>query len=139
MSEHTPGPWECDGETVWDANLPHTVDPERQTGNWEIFIDGGDTIIGNINGQIPEGVANARLVAAAPEMFEALKTVVRALESDEWKAWEGMAVLSEQRSKGHLMIEAVEKGTDMPRLGYQGEQFMDAVRGAIAKAEGRDS
>jgi hypothetical protein len=61
-SEHTPGPWE------WDSGVIPPDGPGRYA---DIYVDGGDTIIASFNNCIPEGVANARLIAAAPELLEA--------------------------------------------------------------------
>ena len=69
--------------------------------------------------------ADAHQIAASPEMRAALETVVRVIESDEFKAWEGLALTMVVRNGG--------KG------GYTGEQFMPAVKAALAKAEGRDA
>lgn len=56
MSEvkHTPGPWQINGSHIYSA------DPER-----EIIAQA----------QAPNLIANAHLIAAAPEMLEALKQV----------------------------------------------------------------
>lgn len=67
MSEHTPGPWRTDQNhdvtiiEIWSAT-------ERKIG--EIYED-DYAVLG------PEDWANARLIAAAPEMLEALKAVIK--------------------------------------------------------------
>jgi hypothetical protein len=66
VSGHTPGPWE------WDCGLVPPDGPERYA---DIYTEGGDTIIARFNDLIPEGLANARLISAAPAMLEALKSV----------------------------------------------------------------
>lgn len=71
---HTPGPWE------WDAGLVPPDGPHRYA---DIYVNGGETIIAEFNDNIPEGRANARLIAAAPDMLEALKLIKRKLESDD--------------------------------------------------------
>ena len=71
--------------------------------------------------------ANARLIAAAPEMLEALEAVHRAINSPEFKAWERAAALTHIRSHG---LEA---------KGYEGEQFIEKVEAAIAKARNEDA
>ena len=63
---------------------------------------------------------------AAPKMLEALKKVDRAIQSDEWKRWEGLAMTMVIRHYGANIP---------PNSGYQGEQFMPDVREAIALAE----
>jgi len=64
--KHTPGPWSFDYGTV----------PPDGPGTYaDIYVDGGDTIIAHFNNQIVEGLANARLIAAAPAMLEALTKV----------------------------------------------------------------
>ncbi len=53
QAKHTPGPWSI--EAVKDYMRPH------DTG---------------IDSEIPESIANAHLIAAAPEMLEALRAMV---------------------------------------------------------------
>jgi len=58
MSRHTPGPWVAKGNNIW----------------------AGDECIGDVwshDGQWSTRDANARLIAAAPEMLEALKLIAR--------------------------------------------------------------
>lgn len=60
MSEqkHTPGPWYTDG------------------GACGVFHDGGTSRIATIEGNFTSvRIANARLIAAAPELLEALKRI----------------------------------------------------------------
>jgi len=57
MSGHTPGPWKLD---IFDGGI--NVDGERP--------------IALMLGLAEEGLANARLIAAAPELLEALKRYV---------------------------------------------------------------
>lgn len=58
--KHTPGPWHWD-DTVWN------YDPEQQAP-W--LVDGNDDRI--LSGMIECNEANARLIAAAPELLLAL-------------------------------------------------------------------
>ena len=53
--EHTPGPW------TWDCDHVET--------------EASGHIVAHVYGQYPTYEANARLIAAAPEMLEALKAV----------------------------------------------------------------
>lgn len=90
MSKHTPGPWEADqvGQ-VWG-----------KINNRDVRV--ADMGSFNMN-------ANARLIAAAPELLEACRhaeaILGRIIEGKEWGAI---------------------------------EEYADTVRAAIAKAEGRD-
>lgn len=72
MSEHTPGPWYFGhwGDHFW-------VGPDRtgQTGK----IAGAVWGMGEV---VEAGRANARLIAAAPDLLEAVKT---AIESAVWR------------------------------------------------------
>jgi len=62
--KHTPGPWSVGGPTQYAYQL--RIDPS----------------IGVVYGGGEEVQANARLIAAAPEMLEALKSAADALDSD---------------------------------------------------------
>ena len=73
-TQHTPGPWERDGEYV------------QQAGQTEVGIcsvlnmdEGGNK--GWYHGPVTQ--ANARLIAAAPELLEALEPFVKRSCSDE--------------------------------------------------------
>ncbi len=80
MTKHTPGPWSLRGSTI---RGPHLKDPEGRTRIVAKAIWDKGTYI-------DETEANARLIAAAPELVEALEDLVclaeRAMrESDgEW-------------------------------------------------------
>ncbi|MGK8745388.1 hypothetical protein ACRS6P_23250 [Pseudomonas aeruginosa] len=59
---YTPGPWD-----YWSGYNP--VDELEA----QITSEDGDIVIASYNRQIPEGEANAKLLAAAPELLEALQ------------------------------------------------------------------
>ena len=67
MSKHTPGPWEQDATFPWEIWSPSrsssicTVDPHPI-------------------GHTEEDIANARLIAATPEMYEMLRGIVSLVE-----------------------------------------------------------
>lgn len=77
MSSHTPGPWE------WDAG---DVGIEYAARYCQVYIDGGNTIICEVNekpdgdSNRKEGHANARLIAAAPDLLMALKLLLVEVE-----------------------------------------------------------
>lgn len=64
-SKHTPGPWFYSQESI--------------DHDWYIVTINGGLIVANVNSHWRQ-VANARLVAAAPDLLEALKAVVSAWE-----------------------------------------------------------
>ena len=110
---HTPGPWTV-GLTIGSAH----VSPEGPWGWWETDIDGptGEGCFLSLRqyhgGEV--GQANARLIAAAPELLEALRRVAEALEA----VWQ-----SEMEWTGEwdmLPPDAIER-----------------AKSAMAKAEGR--
>jgi len=107
MSKYTKGPWEINRQHVggWDIH---------GDGVWIGSIhnnhsDAGERRHGGFPGNI-EGEANARLIAAAPELFEALGALV-----DE------------------------QNGPPLIRDAERWQAAMDKARTALNKAEGRDS
>ena len=62
MSEHTPGPWRIGGESVYDVRI--------QADAAIVFVADVSKSAG-----IQEGLANARLIAAAPALLQALRTI----------------------------------------------------------------
>lgn len=93
-SKHTPGPWYAKGSSenrAWEV-------AERNTGE----------LVAELNTIDATGEADARLIAAAPDLLAALRGLVRD-------------------------IEGREKRTGITQMGTA----IDAARAALAKAEGR--
>ena len=70
MSKHTPGPWK---EDAWVGTDPYD-DPDGP------FVEVGNVRWSPNKVDVPaaiEQTANARLIAAAPELLEALEKVIR--------------------------------------------------------------
>lgn len=77
MEKHTPGPW------GWNDNLLKT---DGFVEIFELFDEAGEYYIAYIvnvyrrKRSNKETIANARLIAASPDLFEALKDAEKALE-----------------------------------------------------------
>jgi hypothetical protein len=103
MSAHTPGPWhvERDGDEtmVWSGRT-------EQQAQWAI-ADVCGTASGIVGLRLGEGIANARLIAAAPDLLAALKAIA-AIQYNRLDA-----------EQGEL------------------SQHVEIAKAAIAKAEGR--
>ena len=111
MSKPTPGPWEYGRAANYDGfyvaplgTLPTLAAVERCGHRMS-------TRVHNFPGDLE---ANARLIAAAPELYESLKSLVAAIDE-----WEG----------------AVKKIVRVPREYAWGD--LEEARRAIARAEGR--
>jgi len=62
MSKHTPGPWVAQGRYIGvKGHMSYIGECGDQNGNWT---------------NEPMAVANARLIAAAPDLLEALKSLI---------------------------------------------------------------
>jgi len=75
MSGHTPGPWET---APFGAGV--LVGPQTPAGIGNVAVAYGE----HIN---PDSAANARLIAAAPDMFEALRLCLAVLPGLEVRSW----------------------------------------------------
>lgn len=69
MSRHTPGPWVLE-TTKSDIGHVHKIQPLRAC----LYVDNRRSDPSSA----PEALANARLIAAAPELLEALKALLAA-------------------------------------------------------------
>jgi hypothetical protein len=113
MSKHTPGPWQVmndyDGATIVVANVDgETFSDGTSTFSYDFVCDTyGDGDDDSRSKAV--AIANARLIAAAPDMLAALKAMDAAL-------CDGF-------------------GTQAARMA--GRKALIAVRAAIAKAEGQ--
>lgn len=111
-TKHTPGPWRMNGEIGADESkgiAPHLA--------FYSIRDAKNDYIASTWGDPNE--ANARLIAAAPEMLEAAKAVTGMLE----------LFIDEQQIK--------EAADGCARRVEEGAAKLEALRAAIAKAEGR--
>ncbi len=68
MSEHTPGPWIVSGESIVSDEMEICIANIERDGGYEALA--------------PERDANARLIAAAPDLLAACKLAKKFLEPD---------------------------------------------------------
>ena len=71
--QHTPGPW-VQPMQANGANVRHP----------HIISDGGEIAITTWQGSEQKTNANARLIASAPDLLEALEEIVSAADGDGW-------------------------------------------------------
>lgn len=100
----SPGPW---------VVTPTAIEFEKEK---DALVGEFDVILPVKSMSFPEIKENARLIAAAPEMYEALKAIKDTLGAIEW----GTPEHAEE-----LLGEVIDK-------------FYDSIKGILAKAEGRD-
>jgi len=102
MSRHTPGEWRVYNGWVH----PGFDGPGPETTN-------GDTAICEPLG--PDKEANAHLIAAAPELLEALRWYAEQVEDlnrNTWAAEKALGVLRADRGKKALAVIAKAKGEE---------------------------
>ncbi len=89
---HTKGPWKVDKTNLRKVIAPHSVngfDPLTQ-----------ENVIGGASVH-PDAIDNARLIAAAPELLEALEDVVYVLNKlSEWEDYTKEARVIIAKAKG---------------------------------------
>lgn len=77
MNEHTPGPWEFEEyASLQEGN--HAINEATKSGHWRAIatVYKGRTGGGSRAVQGFESIANGRLMAAAPELLDALETIL---------------------------------------------------------------
>lgn len=94
-AKHTPGPW---------------IARQFISGHWEVCEDDTSNRIAGVDGR--DDGANARLIAAAPELLSTLKAVLTLCES-RGKAF-GHASRSQTESEAWALIAKAE-GSEVPR------------------------
>lgn len=76
---HTPGPWDCDTLYTSEEDVPFSLSKEVRA----VMSPNGDVAyLANALDSDQTIMANARLIAAAPELLAALKAALPVLESD---------------------------------------------------------
>ncbi len=84
MSEHTPGPWE------WDSDGHIYREP---------WTEEADPAICKVNIHVSSGEANARLIAAAPDLLAACIEFVRKCECGEARSKRSYAQMKDAISR----------------------------------------
>lgn len=100
--------------------MKHTPEPwtaRRTEVGWRIYIpfDGAYKGFVNVEGTSKVAEANARLIAAAPKLLEALKSVLDSAEIDATMSafdnpWLAFDALQEIRDEARAAIAAAEDG-----------------------------
>jgi hypothetical protein len=99
MSKHTLGPWELiDRKDARGNPCGYSIWPKRDDSDCRKPKAIRNKIAETPDGTTPEANANARLIAAAPDLLAALNECVGVLtepaimDLDEWKAWQKRAI-----------------------------------------------
>jgi hypothetical protein len=121
MSKHTPGPWELapfsDGDEIVNVVKGYKRIPNGASAHWIAELDAALDLDSDKDAQLDEMYANARLIAAAPDLLAALRDTIAAC-----------AVAMRD-------VEACGRVGSAVRLWV--EQRAEQGRAVIAKAEGR--
>lgn len=121
MGQHTPGPWEA--HVTEDrieirmgsrANGGNPYQPQHEFGVCELFDLDDD--------QADEAISNVRLIATAPDLLEALKSLLVATE---------FAMTTPSCPEKGTVVPA-----EMSKEEYEQKRAVKAARAAIAKATG---
>jgi hypothetical protein len=106
MKEHTPGPWVLNTEWLGD-DLPNHIPVSSKKGQHlalaQVVWSMEDDTNSGVNS--PTCEANARLIAAAPELLEALKTLLER----EWQDDDGDESLTKARQQAQAAIAKATK------------------------------
>ncbi len=127
MSKHTPGLWRVSTRNFNGKEYSAYITHDHPTRPWRSDVVGGWGITAQSSGEtIEEAEANARLIAAAPELLEACKNVVAWFESIA--AMQHALLVRDQSLES--AAENWDKATlDIPPLD------IEPIKAAIAKAE----
>jgi len=107
-AQHTPGPWAIDETWLYDKEHPE----------WRAIVSNFDEHYNRMSVSGHIGGANARLIAAAPELLEALK----ACRLELWYCQSQLASHGQTGCEGDSVSRALKAGAD-----------------AIARATGADA
>jgi len=123
-TQHTPGPWKSSIDSNGQGGGIRLTVPGTDATWWAPIIYGErqDVAYLAMKGGDPTAIANAHLIAVAPEMFDALRRTL-----DEAQHAEGCRFFRLNISE----IEALPKGAEPPC-----NCFLFMARAAIAKAQG---
>lgn len=92
-AKHTPGPWIFDGDYIWSEPAKcYVADPQT-----EDMLIGQACAKQDIYKQIQ---ANARLIAAAPDLLDALQVLLNATMHKNHPAESDMAIAAIAKAKG---------------------------------------
>jgi hypothetical protein len=114
-NKHTPGPWTTYGLNEYDC--PGVESKSSESISIVVFGNSLDENAGVLGRTVEEAKANARLIAAAPELLEALENIIDDL-TEEYQ------LRAQSYTDGEPLTGALRSA-------------LDRARTAIAKAEGK--
>lgn len=93
MSKHTPGPWRVEIDDSPDA---------AWAWQWPTIVSDEYEVVGTegIYGDLETDMANARLIAAAPDLLEALKEVFADHDAANRLSWNDRAAAAIAKATG---------------------------------------
>lgn len=115
-TEHTPPPWE------WDSGI---IPPDGPHKYCDVYVDGGDTIIANVNDCIPQGKANAAFIVTAVNSHAALTDRVKELEKMVKEQGQEIAVTRERDEALESLLERC--GTVLGNMALENETGLGAI------------
>ena len=78
---YTPGPWAVDADFVSEVNAPNGL---TVATSWHAYAANQTITVRGVNPvPLAESAANARLIAAAPEMADVLRALEKWFDTDE--------------------------------------------------------
>jgi hypothetical protein len=113
MSKHTQGQWKhSEDETGFTSNYGVGVYDEDGNSVCHVNLTRGVSSFGGVADIVEEGQANARLIAAAPTMLEALKDLLRDSDFDpsEPLTTEEVSRIAAAQGKAQAAIRLAEGG-----------------------------
>lgn len=124
MGEFTKGPWEAVKRTSYDGDYYWLIQTESERNGWELA---------EVRMDVPDAEGNARVMAAAPALLEALEAVEQEHDLLRW-----MKNIEQRRRQGSFGI-AVSGDSDAIGWQEQAEKLKVLVlrrEAAIARARG---
>lgn len=125
MSKHTAGPWVIiPGDDEWSQGRIATIEPKPET-----MIETNYWTVAEVNSRRNEREANAFLIAAAPELLEALEGMLENEHQRKFESW-----LSSKSPSGDcdsVQSQWVESSDYLDFL----DSYEDEIK-VIAKAKG---
>ena len=103
MSKHTPGPWVI-GNDGYNANTVCA----GNTGVCQMYGVPMNARVDDVGERYAVGMANARLISAAPDMYEALSLLMRIMQAEDPWDRENLGSMNEACMKARAALSKAQ-------------------------------